>query len=72
MSNQTIENKVEINRMCTLKTGDFFIYEGSWRTVIKVSRTSIHFKGALGPRVRIAGKKSQLYVQIARKTELPC
>lgn len=59
---------VEINRICTLKKGDKFLYDGYWREVIRVDINSIKYKSALGyTDVRELGKKSQLFVQISRE-----
>jgi hypothetical protein len=59
---------IEINRVCTLKKGDKFLYDGTWKEVIFINANSIKFKTVFGAaRIKRLGKKSMLFVQIDRK-----
>lgn len=58
---------VEINRVCTLKKGDKFLYNGTWGEVIFINAECIKFKVHYGTaNIKKLGKKSMLFVQIVR------
>jgi hypothetical protein len=58
---------IEINRVCTLKKGDSFLYDGYWREVTAITTDSIKFRTTFGTTcIKAIGNKSQLFVQIER------
>lgn len=61
---------IEINRVCTLKKGDKFLYDGTWREVIFINAECIKFKVSFGAaNIKKLGKRSMLFVQIERNPD---
>lgn len=65
------DEKIEINRCCTLNVGDMVLLDHCWRKVTRIVEGQIWCRANTGGYAKKIGVNSQAFAQIVRKVEKP-